>query len=352
MWIALVTGLVLVWSCQDPVGDDLQPSTVPVEIEPTSTITRNQNQEQAPIPIALVGEISVPEAEISGLAWYENVLVLVPQYPDRHGHSLFGITRQTLEKTLSSADPEPVEPFLIPLANGSELEDLNGYEGLEALVFSGSRFYVAVEAQDKGAMLGYLVPGTVEGDLDQLQLDLDSTIVLPPQTSHMNKSYETLVLHGSSVIAIHELAGRDANPQRYALHFSAELNSLGNLDMPEIEYRITDATSLDQHGRFWVANFHWPGEKQLPVEFDGIRNQWGEGASHQAVEFVERLVELELREREIVLVKRPPIELELLDEVVARNWEGIARWTDLGLLIVTDRFPTTLLAYVPFPSDE
>ena len=61
---------------------------------------------------------------------------------------------------------------------------------------------------------------------------------------------------------------------------------------------------------------------------------------------------MEIRDGRIELVDRPPVELVLLDEVVARNWEGIVRWADEGVLVVTDRFPTTLLAFVPFPEED
>ena len=34
---------------------------------------------------------------------------------------------------------------------------------------------------------------------------------------------------------------------------------------------------------------------------------------------------------------------------VARNWEGIARLEGRGFLLVTDQFPDTILAFVPYP---
>lgn len=351
-WMALVAAAVLS-ACQiPPAGLEEPPHAEPVTATATPVKVRTRYPEQTPQTIPLTGPVAEPEAEISGLDWFGDVLVLLPQYPDRYDHNLFGLPRQALAEALSDPGTAPLEPFPIPLVNGSDLRSLEGYEGLEAIVFSGSRFYLAVEGRSRGRMLGYLIPGQVRGNLDGLELNLADAILLPPQTSLMNKAYETLLMQDSQVVAIHELAGRETNPERHALLFSAELESVGALNVPEVEFRITDATRLDPHGRFWAINFHWPGEKRLPTQTDAIRERWGEGDSHRDVEIVERLLEMTIRDGRIELVDRPPVELVLLDEVVARNWEGIARWSDEGLLVVTDRFPTTLLAFVPFPKEE
>ena len=63
-----------------------------------------------------------------------------------------------LGRALSDPGKTPLEPFPIPLINGSHLRSLKGYEGLEAIVFAGSRFYLAVEGRSQGRMLGYLIP--------------------------------------------------------------------------------------------------------------------------------------------------------------------------------------------------
>ena len=354
-WVAVAAAAAaaVLSACQIPSADLKEhPPVEPVAATATLVPVRTGYPEQTVQTIPLAGPAAEPEVEFSGLDWFGDVLVLLPQYPDRYGHNLFGLPRRALDKALSDPGKTPIEPFPIPLVNGSDLRSLEGYEGLEAIVFAGSRFYLAVEGRSQGRMLGYLIPGKVLGNLDGLELDLANTILLQPQTSLMNKAYETLVMQDSRVVAIHELAGKETNPERHALRFSAELEAVGTLDVPEVEFRITDATRLDPHGRFWAINFHWPGEKQLPTQADAIRERWGEGDSHQDVAIVERLLEMEIRDGRIELVDRPPVELVLLDEVVARNWEGIVRWADEGVLVVTDRFPTTLLAFVPFPVAE
>ena len=272
--MALAT-IVILCSCQPLEVPGEQQASNLIASDPTPAPVLERHPEQKPQLIPLTGDIAGPEAEISGLAWFGDVLVLLPQYPRLFNHSLFGIRRAALAEAISNPSGSALEPFPIPLLNGEELGHLDGYEGLEAIVFSDSRFYVAVEGRSRGSMLAYLIPGTVVGEAEELQLDVASAISLPPQTNLMNKAYETLLLHGTDIIAIHELSGRDLNPDRHALRLTAELEPLADMDMPEVEFRITDATALDHQGRFWVANFHWPGEKQLPAQYDGIRQRWG-----------------------------------------------------------------------------
>jgi hypothetical protein len=69
---------------------------------------------------------------------------------------------------------------------------------------------------------------------------------------------------------------------------------------------------------------------------------------------VERLVEFQLSHAGIVLVDRPPIQLELPDNLlgmIGRNWEGLVRLDERGFLLATDTFPGTILAFVPTPED-
>ena len=78
-----------------------------------------------------------------------------------------------------------------------------------------------------------------------------------------------------------------------------------------------------------------------------LTERYGAGPSHRGSDTVERLLLLELDGEAVRLVDRPPVQLEL--DVEGRNWEGLVRWEDRGLLVVTDEFPETILAFVPLP---
>ena len=47
-----------------------------------------------------------------------------------------------------------------------------------------------------------------------------------------------------------------------------------------------------------------------------------------------------------MLAGTPHIELELEGEKTSRKWEALARYGNKGFIIATDKYPTTILAYV------
>jgi len=169
-----------------------------------------------------------------------------------------------------------------------------------------------------------------------------------PASGLPNKSDEALLVAGDHILTLHEANGAGVNDAPVAQRFHPNLEPAGSLPFPAVEYRITDATALDRDGRFWAINYYYPGEPELHSLQDSIANQYGRGATHTERDGVERVLEFELTEDRISLVDQPPIPLELLPDEL-RNWEGIARLDDRGFLLVTDKFPQTILGFVPAP---
>lgn len=296
--------------------------------------------------LPLAGPLSKPEAEISGMAWYGDVLVLLPQYPHRWNHSLYGLHRSDLEEAIEGASDFKLEPFPIPLAGSAGMGQLEGYEGLEAIAFGDDTVYFLAEANMKTHMQGYLLSGTVKADLSRIELNLENVIVLAPQTRIMNQSYEAMVLSPNGIASFFEANGAEVNLAPEVLLHDVDLNPLATLKMPAIEYRLTDATTVNMSGEFWMFNFHWPGSKRLMPLVDPIAERWGEGPSQSQTDIVERILKFRIAGATVELVDEPPLELQLLNSTVARNWEGIVLWKDEGFLLVTDKFPTTSLAFV------
>ena len=302
-------------------------------------------QEREVTLLPLQGPLTAPEAEISGLAWFQDVLVLLPQYPHKWNDSLYGLHRHDIARALAG-EVQALKPFPIALSSTHPLRQLEGYEGLEAIAFDDNRVFLTVEARMRGYMQGYLLEGVVQEQDDALHIVLDRFTVLAPQTRLMNQAYESLLLWQDQIVTLYEANGLDINPDRAVLVHDRDLQLRSSWSVPAIEYRLTDATAPDAQGLFWVINFHWPGDKRLLPATDALRDRWGEGPSHAQTDIVERILAMRIAERRIELLDMPPIELTLLDSVVARNWEGIVRWDEQGFLLVSDQFPTTLLAYV------
>jgi hypothetical protein len=188
-----------------------------------------------------------------------------------------------------------------------------------------------------------LIKGRVEGDCARLVLDPDTYVAIETQADLSNMSDETIILYQDKVYTIYEANGTNVNPQPTAHVFDLSLKPLGEISLPNIEYRLTDATVVDEEGRFWAINYYFPGDTKLKPAEDQIALAYGMGTTHQYADAVERLVAFEFSEEGIQLAGLPPMYLAL--EGDTKNWEGIVRFGE-GFLLVTDEYPTTILAFI------
>jgi hypothetical protein len=311
--------------------------------------------EQPAHRLPLRGPLADPEAEVSGLAWYKDWLIFLPQYPRRAFTAsegrLYALSRSQIESALIDSTTWPLTPRPIPLTMTGFDAQPPAFQGCEAIVFVGEQIYVLVEAASDSAMHSYLLRGQIAPDLSDAQLDARSAQTVPLVTNLPNMGAEALLARSDTLITLHEANGANVTPHPRAHLFNRQLHLLGTQPFPTIEYRITDATAVDSTGHFWAINYFYPGERDLlqPAP-DSIALQYGRGASHRRSSVVERLVAFRATPNGIVRAQEtPPIAIELAPSGAGRNWEGIARWGDRGFLLVTDSFPTTLFAFVPRP---
>jgi len=302
--------------------------------------------------IELSGPAAEPDAELSGLTWYGDTLVLLAENPNLYAGeesagAIFALDKADILAYLDAGAPEPLEPRAVPILGPDIVETVPGFDGFEAITFVDESAYLLIEAANEdGTMRGVLVKGTVEPDLAGIALDLEGGVDIEAQTDYGNMSYESLLVYGESLVALYEINGADVNPVREGLLFSFDLAPAGSLPLDALEYRLTDTTAPDAEGRFWAVNYFFPGEDFLLPESDPLAEAYGEGATHAEQPHVERLVEMQITDEGIALIDQAPIQLDLPGED-ARNWEGIARLDERGFLVVTDKYPQTLLGLVP-----
>ena len=126
--------------------------------------------------------------------------------------------------------------------------------------------------------------------------------------------------------------------------FDLDLNRLKPIDIPSIEFRITDATKADANNRFWVINNFWEGEekKLSPAQDNFIPNIFSKRENG-----IKRLLHLELRDGEIKITDKKTLMLAY----EGWNWEGLVLLDDLGFLIINDEYSPmperTNLAFIP-----
>lgn len=349
---------------------ELQETETPQAIGPTaantprSTATMTTNAEPAQdsepenpvVEIPLAGPVASDQAELSGLAWYGDYLIILPQYPDFNSDQgdgfVFALPRTDIIAFLDGQISQPLEPrpiqFIAPGLKGS----ITGFQGYEAIAFIGEDVFVTIETRAAGGMLGYLVKGSITPDLTALTLDTSNLRTVNAQTDIGNMSEESLFLTDEVVGTIYELNARIVNASPVAHLFDHELTPIDPVGFPNVEFRVTDVTELDQDGRFWAINYFFPGAGEVigPPDSQTEPQEGNESPAQTQPPWkgVGRLIELQYAPTGITFTGSAPIRLELLLNDI-HNWEGLARLDDRGFLLVSDEFPDTVLGFVPFP---
>ena len=329
------------WGCTPNSIPTSTPSLTQTPIKPIDEVSVEL--------ITLLGQVSEPRAEISGMAWCGDHLILLPQYPGQYRTDAtgfaFSIPRDQIFNYLEVSSESGIKPEMIPFDQAGLDRSVQGFEGFESITFSEDQFFVSIESRQKDGMMGYLVKGVVQGDCEALVVDPETIVPVAPQANLSNMSDETLMIYQDLLFSIYEANGEIVNPNPVTHVFDLGLDFIEDRPLPNIEFRITDATDVDENGKFWAINYFFPGdEKKLRPGFDQIAIEFGLGYSHVEAEGVERIISVQITDDSLVLADETPLYIELYEEA-SRNWEGIVRFED-GFLLVTDKFPTTLLAFV------
>ena len=295
--------------------------------------------------IPLSGLITNPKQEISGLDWYGNDLVLLPENLEGF---LYMISRPDIYASINSDSPSSIKPKKTPFITPDYSKSIPGFEGLEAIAFYGDNVYITLEVEDEKTMRGYLAWGTIDPISLKVTIPEENLMELETPIQIKNMTYESLLIHNGELILFYEAQGRNLQKSVWQFQVSLTDFSVSKIDFPHVEYRITDVSRLDDQDKFWAINYLWPGDtKRLNPAPDSIAIKFGEGESHQQLDAVERLIEFEIQENKIQFSGREPIQIQL-DADGSRNWEGIVRLDELGFLIATDKYPGMILGFIPF----
>ena len=366
----LIIGIILIISlvaCSNKaILPDLTDTQTPLpanrqdQIESKVTITGNDpeetpiNQEYleevAVIPLKLPDRISAASFEYSGMGWFGDYLVLLPQYPQgkefTREPNLFAIAKRDLLAEINDPNLElPVRD--VPIENSDLRSMIRGFEGFESILFVDQSVYLIIESRAGDPMMGYLIRGVVNGDLESITLDVNSLVELRPFSSELNATFEGMTYWNGSLYVMYEHNSIRNVKQPVAYQINPDLENIREIPFPVINYRITDATISDVDGKFWVMNYFFPGDTHLAVDQDSLVEEYGEGKTHAENDPVERLVQLQIENDQISRIDQPPTYLQLLDNDIARNWEGLVMLDNLGFLLITDSFPGSVLGFCP-----
>ncbi|MEZ4650025.1 MAG: hypothetical protein R3E97_14795 [Candidatus Eisenbacteria bacterium] len=312
-----------------------------------------------PVFLELAGPIADPEAEISGLTWKDDMLIILPQFPDRFAEQgelgFFTLTRDEILAAIDGEHTGPITPRRVTCHAPGLSRIVRGFDGLEAIGLLGDRCYLSIEADEDTVMAGYLASGRYDSVNEAIVMDLERLTAIPLGLNIPNLAEETMLIVDGEILTIGEANGANVNRHPVAKRFDAELEYLGTVPLPQIEYRVTDATAVDDEGRFWVINYLWPPDRKILKPAADPEPPLDPNAKQDPDQCVERLLELRLvraaapaKWARIERTDTPPVYLALQPDGACRNWEAIAELEGRGFLVMTDKYPTTLLAFVPY----
>ena len=311
----------------------------------------------APVVLELTGPLNDPRAEVSGMTWKGDTLVVLPQDPTLFAAEgqlgFFVMTRTRILAAINGTIEGPILPKQVNCLASGMSRIVKGFDGLEAMGLMGDRCYMTVEAKDDTAMAGYLVCGHYDMVNNEVVMDMTKLTSIPMGLNIPNIAEESIVIDGQRVITISEANGVNVNPTPVGKVFNAEIEFVGTIPFPQVEYRVTDATAVDADGRFWVLNYFFPPERwKLDPAVDPELVRFGGLESYDPKACVERLLEMRIEGDRIVRTGTPPVNLALLPDGECRNWEALVRLGNRGFLLMTDKYPGTLLAFVPYDFEQ
>jgi hypothetical protein len=306
------------------------------------------SQEVFPVEIPLNGEAKDRDLEFSGLTWYKDNLILLPQYVKKEDPGLYSISKKDLIKWVDSNQGKAIKPNKIKLELSDIREKIEGFQGFEAITFIGNNAYMIIESKNNDIMKSFLIKGKLNFKKMKIVIDSKTIKEIPLPVNIKNMGFESILKYKYDLMVFYEANGKNINNKPLALTYNSSLKPKNSIPFPNIEYRLTDVTEVDSKNNFWVLNYYWPGEKdRLNPGKDLIIKDVGEGITHKKYEHVERLVEFKIKRDKLIRTSTKPIQLAL--EEKSRNWEGLVRFEDKGFLMIVDEHPRTLLAFIPKP---
>lgn len=299
-------------------------------------------------PIELIGPVADRNSQISGMDWWGDTLILLPQYPDwQDGESvLFSIPKQEIIEYLESETPSPILPSEVPFRICNSILRLRGFEGFEAISFNGNTVFVTIEVKNNSSMSAYIARGMVD-DSGGINLDCDP-VRLPVPVQVDNMAFESLTQHWEHLLAFFEANTAKLQKNPSAFRCTRDLKEGTVLSIESVNYRLTDVSRPDENSQFWGTNIFTELEAE---KLRGARKDDPCDVLVKNSNGMEKIIPL-IATTEGIFVdsNRPTLCLKPVSEAnPVRNWEGLVNLDDRGLLIITDMYPETLFGFVAYP---
>ncbi len=289
--------------------------------------------------ILLEGSILNPREEISGMDWYKEHLFLLPENQNNY---LYVIPKREIYKSLNSSNKIKILPKKSNFIAPDYKRLIEGFEGFESIAFYNDKFFITIEAKERDIMKSYIIWGEINAKSFTMKSKKENFLEIKTPVQIKNMTYESALIYKDIALFLYEANGKNLQKDVFQQALSLKDFSISNIKFPNIEYRITDATRIDENNKFWAINYYWPGDKKHLNPVQDYLNTLPKSSNK-----IERIVEFEIKDNEVVFSESKPIEFSL-DDKNSRNWEGLVRLDNQGFLIATDKYPEMLLAFVEY----
>ena len=290
--------------------------------------------------INLGEKFSNKDLQISGLDWHGNDLILLPQFPADFNFKIFSVSKQDILHYLEG-DQKALPVSEISFKENGLRDNILEPE-YEAIAFNGDRAYLLTEKENP--MESYIVRAAISDGSLNIENNKYSKIPIPFDIFEMG--CEALFIAEDTIYVFYEANGVNIFSQPVVFRFDLELNPLSPVSLPNIEFRVTDATQIDTDNSFWIINNFWEGEEsKLQPAQDAFIPDVFNNRDHG----VKRLIQLKLNAGSISFAGMHPIMLRPENW----NWEGLVKLDNKGFLIINDEFSPepmkTSLGFIPYP---
>ncbi|MCG8453450.1 MAG: hypothetical protein MI717_09750 [Spirochaetales bacterium] len=230
----------------------------------------------------------------------------------------------------------------MPISIPKSLEEIDGYEGFEAITFDGDEVYLTIEVDRPNKMLAYIVKGMVTPNgivVSPKALRVD----VPEQYDNMG--LEGLTMYDRKLLALFEVNNEQLPSASSAYLCPKSFEECTPISMQNLEYRVTGLTRPSRSGEIWAIN--------MVVEYysDMLKSNRKNNPCNEisgAIKNYPTLVPLNICTEGVFRDMTYPVLCVKPHPAMGDqpNFEGLVRLDDKGFLIITDQYPTTVFGFV------
>ncbi len=156
------------------------------------------------VKLNLSGALQERELEASGLSWYKDKLIILPQFPHKWEYqfdgALFYIHQKRIKNYLNRVDTTALEGEKLHfIAKG--LDDIGkAYgSGYEAITFIDDTVFVSIESINRSKSTDYVVRGIIDFENKKVILDATTKHEVKSQTDIHNMGEETIFVYKNRI---------------------------------------------------------------------------------------------------------------------------------------------------------